>query len=311
MRLAFLETVFLFREFGETESKIWLPRMFEVARDASAVPVPVATLDDMIGPRGEAFQLALANSIRPRIAIRVESGEVNSDLSGRVAVAMSKFGATPEDCALILDFADADFSNIEAVALVVQAAIEDVQAIGLWQSLIFQGTNYPEKNPADENSSVRVLRNEWLAWRQAVQIDLQTSKRPLFGDYCADSAKFEFASGGGAAPIRHLRYCNPESWLVARGESNVPQTTAMKAVCQTIVNSGQFAGADFSSADEHIYGTAKGYMGPGNPSTWREINTTHHITQVVSDIGKMTGFTLAQHPVAEPSKQTSLFDAEV
>jgi hypothetical protein len=310
MRPAFLETRFLFAEFGEAESLIWLPRIFEVARNASAVPIPVATLDDMLGVRSDAFRRVLAHDRDTKIAVRVQSGEIGSDLAGRTAAAMSQFGITPESCALMLDFADADFSNVEAVAVIAGAALEDVQAIGRWKSVIFQGTNYPDKNPATEDSFATVARNEWLAWKIAVQNDTNASAHLIFGDYCADSANFEFRSGGGALPIRHYRYCTADSWLVVRGKSDIPPGDAMRGVSQFILDRGVFAGRDFSSADEYIYGTAKGYDGPGSPTSWREINTAHHITQVVSDIGRMRGFSVERRAVVNPPTQTSLFDPE-
>ena len=115
MRPAFLEARFLFAEFGEAESVNWLPRIFEVARNAYAVPIPVATLDDMLGVRGEALRLALANDTETRIAVRVQSGEFDRSLAGRVAAALRRFGISPENCAVLLDFADADLSNVEVV----------------------------------------------------------------------------------------------------------------------------------------------------------------------------------------------------
>lgn len=248
--------------------------------------IPVATLDDILGVRGDAFRLTLDHNTETRIAVRIESGEIGRDLAGRVAAAMSRFAITPENCAVMLDFADADLADVEAVASIAQAALEDVQAIGVWASVIFQGTNYPERNPADENSTATVARNEWLAWKAAGQADANTSEHPVFGDYCADNAKFEFRSGG-SAPHKHYRYCIAESWPVARGKTNLTYEESMRGVCQSILNSGKFAGRDFSSSDEYIYRTAKGYDGPGNPTTWREINTTHHITQVISDIGRL------------------------
>jgi len=310
MREAFLEPRFLFAEFGETESVNWLPRLFKVARDASAVLIPVATLNDLLGARSQAFKLVLANDMETRIALRVQSGEIDRHLAGRVTAVMDRLDVIPPECALLLDFADADLTNVDAVASVISNTLEEVQGIGRWQSIIFQGTNYPDKNPAAENSSVSVPRNEWLAWSKTIKDDPNSSASLLFGDYAADNANFEFRSGGGAAPYRYYRYCLTDRWTVVRGSQDVAQAEAMREVCQTILDSGYFAGPDFSSADEFIYQTAKGYAGPGNATTWREINTAHHITQVVSDIGRMRGFSVGRRVVAVAPRQESLFSPE-
>jgi hypothetical protein len=311
MRPAYLEPRFLFAEFGEAESVTWLPQLFRGVRDAGGIPIPVATLDDMQGDQGRAFRLVLAKNTEAWIAVRLKSGEINSDLAGRVASALTRLRLKPGNCALLLDFADADLSNVSVVSSIILGALEDVQVIGRWQSIVFQGTNYPDKNPAAEDSTITVPRNEWLAWSSAIQKDANALEHLLFGDYCADNANFEFRSGGGAAPYPHYRYSAADSWVVARGKSDISPREAMRKVSQSVLDSGVFAGQDFSSADDFIYATANGYAGPGNASTWREINTAHHITRVVSDIGRMRGFSVERRAVTEPPRQAGLFDQEV
>lgn len=311
LRPAFLEPRFLFTAFGEAESVTWLPRIFKLAREAGASVTPVATLSDMLGVRGRAFQQALADEMPSRLAIRVESGELDKELDERVATAMSAFGLTPEACTLMLDFSDADMTDSEAVASVIVGALESVQEIGLWHEVVFQGTNYPERNPAEDNSSTMVPRNEWLAWRSAVQGDANAFEHLTFGDYCADHGRFKFKSGGGAPAIRHYRYCTPQAWYVTRGKAEGPTDQAMQAVSQSILKSGHFAGRDFSSADEYIYASANGYDGPGNATTWREINICHHITQVVSDLGEIWGFQISRRDITDVPKQLSLIDEKL
>jgi hypothetical protein len=82
----------------------------------------------------------------------------------------------------------------------------------------------------------------------------------------------------------------------------------MQDVCQRILASGLFAGRQFSSADDYIFRTAKGWDGPGNGSTWREINTAHHITRVVRDIGTIKGMSFLDVKVSDPADQFSLFN---
>jgi hypothetical protein len=42
-------------------------------------------------------------------------------------------------------------------------------------------------------------------------------------------------------------------------------------------------------------------------STWREINTAHHITRVVRDIGTIKGMSFVDAKVSDPVDQPSLF----
>jgi hypothetical protein len=173
--------------------------------------------------------------------------------------------------------------------------------------VIFQGTNYPESNPAEADGNAVVTRNEWLAWKEAIKLDGASPEHLVFGDYGADCAKFEFRKSSGGIPIRHYRYTTPDSWLVVRGTAAGQAEAAMRGVCERILRSGKFAGRGFSSADDYIFRTAKGWDGPGNGSTWREINTTHHITRVVRDIGGIKGMSFAETMFADPADQPELF----
>lgn len=305
MRDALLDVRFLFAEFGEAECVEWLPKMFDVARKAHAQPIPVMGLADALGPRAAAFRLALATETTTKVAIRVESGEIDRDLGDRVAAAVSALGVTPEGCAVLADFSDADFSDALAVAGIAQAALEDLQGIGRWHYVVFQGTNYPEVNPAESGGDAVVPRNEWLAWKEAIKLDGASPEHLVFGDYGADCAKFQFKKASGGIPIRHYRYTTPDSWLVVRGSAEGQAAAVMRGVCERILRSGKFAGRGFSSADDYIFKTAKGWDGPGNGSTWREINTTHHITRVVRDIGDIKGITFTKTTFSAPADQLS------
>ncbi|MBU3891060.1 beta family protein [Methylosinus sp. KRF6] len=304
MREALLDVRFLFREFGESECIDWLPRMFDVARKANAKPIPVISLADALGPRAAAFRQALAIENVTKAAIRIDSGEIDKELPSRIAVAMAALGLAPNDCTALADFGDADFSDASAVANIAQAALEDLQRIGRWRQVVFQGTNYPEVNPAEPGHTTVIPRNEWLAWREAIQLDGTSPEHLVFGDYGADCPKFEFRASRGI-PIRHYRYTTRNNWLVVRGSAVGQADMVMRDVCDRILKSGEFAGRGFCSADDYIFKTANGWDGPGNGSTWREINTTHHITRVVRDIGGIKGMSFAASRFSDPADQPS------
>ncbi|GAB0113337.1 beta family protein [Acidisoma sp. C75] len=298
-RSVLVDATYLLRELGRETVGRWLPRMLERARHASVPAIPmIASADLTIETRG-AYQAACASG-PVRLGIVVPSGHlVGRDELLPLLDHLSSMGLSPADCAIVADFADAEFSQPEIVAPIIGGALELLQELGLWRMVIFQGTNYPDKNPASAGGSHLVPRTEWMAWRQAVQFDQATAEHMIFGDYAADCATMAFGDGGGRA-IRHYRYTTPDAWLVHRGEKNGPNAAVMQDVCRRIVDSGQFAGRTFSSADDYIFRTAYGRAGPGNAANWRAINTTHHITRVIADIGHVRGFALRQAAAAPP-----------
>ena len=182
-------------------------------------------------------------------------------------------------------------------------AFETLQELGLWQQIIFQGSNYPSTNPAVQSGVEIWPRNEWLAWRLAVRFDPTTAEHMIFGDYAADCSKISFAKSGGR-PIPHLRYTTGENWRIQRGGSG---RDCMHPVYKEIVNSDDFAGGGFSDADGYIARAADSLTAPhGNAATWRQLNTTHHITQVITDIARVRAFEVKRSPI-EATVQDSLF----
>ncbi|MHA7685342.1 beta family protein [Cupriavidus sp. PET2-C1] len=96
------------------------------------------------------------------------------------------------------------------------------------------------------------------------------------------SVDFNWQRIGGVSSIDGS-YCGgglptPTDWLVVCGEHGGGDSRIMADVCQRIVNSGHFAGADFSLPDRYIQSNVTDGTNPGNAQIWRQINTSHHIT---------------------------------
>lgn len=307
LRDAFLDTRFLFKEFGEETSPDWLNRIFSVAGYAGANLIPVLSLGDALGPRLLAFRGVL-NPGPIQAALRIKFDEVDGDLAAHVAAALSALGIPDHRCIILADFSEADFAAPDVVGEIAQGVLEDLQTIGRWPAIVFQGSNYPTTNPAADNGSFKVPRNEWLAWKTAVDLNGASPDSLVFGDFAADCSKIDFKKKGGGIPIRHYRYALTDSWLVVRGMPTGDTKGAMQQVSTKIVNSGSFAGREFSAADDFIYRCAQGWDGPGNGTTWREVNTNHHITRVVRDIGVIKGYAFSDRQVSTPLHQPSIFD---
>jgi hypothetical protein len=295
-------------EFGRERLGLWLPKMFERARAARVQAVPLVQLRDLLemGPAG--YRPAIDQSAALQFGVAISSGALDDHESmARAMEMLASMGLTPERCLVVADFHDADLSMPEVVAPIIGAALEGLRASAQWQQIIFQGTNFPETNPAEPGSYSLVPRSEWLAWKKAVAFDPETADLLMFGDYAADCARIAFGGSGGAA-IRHYRYATSDSWLVQRGPKGGKDGAIMRAVCAAILASGKFAGADFSSADDYIFKTAHGGAGPGNAKDWRAVNTTHHITRVVRDVGRVKGRQFMQGTAAPLSVQPVLFE---
>lgn len=288
-RPALIDATYILDEFGRDRAPDWLPNMFLLARQKGVLAIPAAYLND-INDCARAYRASIEASDTTKFGILVSSDEmVGPDLRPSLDTALRSLGLKASDCAVVAEFAEVEFSEPTIVAPIIRGALEALQDCGLWQYVIFQGSHYPDKNPADDGATEFWPRNEWRAWKQAVQFDPTTAEQMIFGDFAADCSRIEFGGSGGKA-IRHLRYTAGDSWRVERGSKAGSDRDAMHRVYLKIVGSTDFAGAGFSKADAYIAQAAANLNAPhGSAKTWREINTTHHITQVVSDIARVRG----------------------
>jgi hypothetical protein len=307
-RPVLIDSTYIIDEYGRDRLQTWLPAMFERARAARVCAIPAALLSDLGHVESFAYREVIAKNEELKFAICVPSDEmVGPEFIAAMNEALARLGLAPADCAVIADFSTAEFSNPDIVAPIISGALETLQELGAWQLIIFQGTHFPDKNPADHGSVEMWPRNEWHAWRRAVKLDPTTAEHMIFGDYAADCAKMVFGKGGMA--IRHLRYTTSEHWRIQRGAKTGSDRKIMHDVYKSIVESGQFAGEGFSEADAYIaHAAANANAGPGIARTWRQLNTTHHITVVVSALAEVRGIAIAKGDGDSANRQLSLLD---
>ncbi|MGJ5175785.1 beta family protein [Bradyrhizobium oligotrophicum] len=306
LRPCMFDPRFLFKQLGADNAAEWLPELFRVAMAAHGRPIPVVDLRTVERGALDAIR-SVVHRLTHNLALRVTLDDLTrTDLRTRIHSALLKISLKPQDCILILDFGKAELSDPQAVGEILLAQFQKVMELGLWGQVIWHATSYPEKNPASPGQLVELPRNEWLAWSHAINLDSGLRKHLMFGDFAADSAKFAFGSGG-IAPICHYRYSTPRLWIVIRALEAVTVREGMKEIATRLVSSEHFAGRAFSRGDRYIADTASGRDGPGNATTWRKVNTVHHLNRVVTDLGPHLGYQIAERKDTPIPEQTDLF----
>ena len=291
---AFIDTQFV-RDFIGPEGTL---KLFRLARVHSANLVAVATVDDLFAPH---FR-ELVNPTLPGIGVylRYEDIDIHRLLEGLAVV-----GCAPEKSVVFLDFADAPLDIPEAASSVA-GAIEDLLVGANWHRIAFQGSGFPATNPAKEEGICRIPRTEWTSYWAAIHEAGFNPQQVCFGDYGADSGLIKFPKKKGGAPaIRHIRYTASAETIIVRGSAVGDQAEAMRKVCKIVVESSDYAGRILSYADDRLWEISEGIASSGNPTTWRELNTAHHIARVVHDLGARVGRKFAPRDV-EALKQMNL-----
>ena len=307
-RPAMLDTTYIMEEFGRECAIDWLPPLLKSSRSRGIPLIPCGTVGNIVALR-DAFGQSIDRHAETKMSIVVQLSDIDDpELSKRLTSVPRSLELKPEDCTVIADFTGSDFSDPVIAAPVVQFTLEMLQDHSPWHSIIFQGSHYPETNPAPKDGgNMCWARNEWHAWCLAVGFERNTPSNMIFGDYAADCSKIDFGANFGRA-IEHIRYAAGSEWLVERSAPKGSTRARMHGVYGNVVESGKFCGRGFSSADAYIEDAANDIAAPhGDAKTWRQLNTTHHITHVVNDIAMVRGIHIERR-VEEPQRQTSLFD---
>lgn len=282
-----LQCGYLMKEVA-AEPLMWLPNLFSNAREHGIDAIPAFSLHE-IASFSEATRRSLDRRADLQLGLVIHSAQMaDPNLPSQISAALNSLGVAPERSVVFADFSDADLSEPEIVAPIIHASMERLQEIGSWKYVAFQGTSFPEHNPASHNQTERVERNEWLAWAAAVHYQQDTPDGLLFGDFAADCAKMSFGKGQGRA-IRHLRYATRDCWYIVRAAEMGRDAVRMRDVCKRITNSSWYDGRQYSVADDHIFRIANNLSGPGTAADWRAINTCHHVSRVVHDLGATKG----------------------
>jgi len=236
-------------------------------------------------------------------ALRVALSDLNNrELKQLIDTQLINLGVASNECLIVLDLSDADLSQPEEFAKFASDWLFKLHEFGMWPRIILQATNYPRINPALAKGQKSISRAEWLIWQRVLQLDHKISDFVMFGDFGADNAHMDFASGGLA--ITHLRYATETHWLVVRGEA---KRETIRSVADRIVKSGVFSGELFSAGDEFIASRARGLAGVGNPMIWRSVNMNHHMTLVTENLGTLYGTPIPQAAQRRKPVQEELF----
>lgn len=294
---AYLDTQYVAASLGEGG----LRRLFRTARLRNSKLIAVVRSADLLNPFWREFILATT----PRLAIHLPFEDFEPDL---MEEGIKALGISAQDCEIFVDFTGAELEP-EMATEPIAGTLEAIADVAPWGAVIFQASNFPTTNPAEDGKTVEVPRHEWEIFRRLLADKAIPAERLGFSDFGADCGKIAFRrSGGGGAPIRHIRYSTERSVIVVRGTKTGNQGEVMRGVFNRVASHPDFAGQAFSPADRQLWEASKGLVGSGNASTWRQMNMTHHMARVLRDLGQLAGLSFGDGLVSVEREQVPLFD---
>lgn|SRR5690606_22200765 len=89
------------------------------------------------------------------------------------------------------------------------------------------------------------------------------------------------------APVAPHGYTTSAAWEVRKDGAFNDNRAQMHGHCASIVASGKFNGASFSSGDDYIAKCSVRKEGPSNQTRWNEVAINHHITHVLGELAML------------------------
>ena len=211
------------------------------------------------------------------------AANLNSFLSGN--------NLTPDRVDLIVDLGPVYSLITAGVMALTRAFLADVPNKSKWRTLTVTGSAFPlSMGVVDRNSSLRVPRSEWIAWRDGLYNHRAELKRlPTFSDSAIQHpVGVEDFDPRFMQISATIRYTSNDDWLLVKGEStrsNLPSNQFPQLATQLVYGRlrNDFAGEKHCTGCRMVRRAADGSSGLGSAEVWRKIGTIHHITTVVQN----------------------------
>ena len=250
-------------------------------------PIPIIGIGYSEEFIGYIMHLKQKNSLS-EIGLRVNPNDVtNPEFGLNITTLLAKINFSANDCNLIFDLADSNFSEVENIAESIVGILEEFPLLPEWKSFTIVGTAFPASRSIKEGTST-FQRNDWNFYKLLLKkISTKPYNRNInYGDYSIVNPEyFEFNPKIMKASA-NIRYTHDDKWLVAKGKALAKASDYLqyKKLAKDIFNSVYFLGAPYSKGDSHLVRCVKGQEKPGAPSIWNWVGNNHHFTKVIRDL---------------------------
>ncbi len=204
---------------------------------------------------------------------------------------LSRHGLAPDQIDLIVDLGSVESLIAVGVSTLTSQFLDDIPHVPHWRTLTVSACAFPKSmGIVQRNSSLRVSRSDWLAWRNWLfQMRSPLQRLPTFSDcviqHPTGVENFDFQY---MRPSPTVRYKSGDDWLLIKGETRrgTLPSEQFPLLAEQLVNGhlrSAYSGSWHCEGCRQARESADGVGGRGSPEVWRRIGTIHHITSVVAD----------------------------
>jgi hypothetical protein len=261
--------------------------VFKLLYEKKISPVPVARLTSPDNFLSGITMISLMYGLN-EIGLRVTLNDItSSEFEEKINTALNKIDFSPENCHLILDLYDADFTSVEDFSDGLVQTLGNFPKLQSWKSFTICGGSFPATNLIKAGVN-QIPRNEWVFYKKLIQkLQAETFNRKInYGDYSIVAPGYFEFDPTKMSRSANIRYTHNDIWYVVKGKALKKSEDFKQYVTQaaTIINSGFYLSEEFSEGDTHISRCSRGQTTPGSPTVWNWVGNNHHFTKVVFDL---------------------------
>lgn len=257
--------------------------VFEALRAFRANAIPAVPLDASPSMTASVAAIVATDGLGSAIAVRLED-LMKHNARTRIEALAATFGLPLDEMDLIVDLGAPNFEPYAAFAGALIAAIQKLGDLHAFRNFVIIGTAIPETFKDVAKGADQLPRHDWLFYKALLGKMPGNMRQPIYGDYTIVHPEFTPVDMRLIKAAGKLVYATETAWEVRKGGAFRDNPEQMHSHCASIVASGKFSGAGFSSGDDYIAKCAAKTKGPSNQTRWKEVAINHHITHVLDDL---------------------------
>lgn len=263
-----------------------LAYVFDALRALEANAIPVISLNVPPPISSSARTIAATDGLGVAISIRLED-LMKPNTRTRIDGLVTSLDVMINEVDLVLDLGAPNFEPYDAFASALTAAMRRLGDLYDFRNFVLIGTAIPETFKDVAKGADQLPRHDWLFYRVLLGRMPGGMRQPNFGDFTIVHPEFKALDMRMIRAAGKLVYTTPGAWEVRKGGAFNENRAQMHSHCASIVASGKFNGAGYSSGDEYIAKCADHKEGPSNQTRWKEVAINHHITLVLDDLSTL------------------------
>lgn len=264
--------------------------VFEALRAFKANAIPAIPLQ--AAPPIVASVRAIVAKDGHGVAVAVRIADLmKSDTRTRIDELAASLGAAINEVDLVVDLGAPNFEPYDTFANALISSVHRLSDLHAFRNFVVIGTAIPETFKDVAKGAHQLPRHDWLFYRVLLGGTPTGMRQPNYGDYTIVHPEFKVLDMRMIKAAGKLVYTTPKAWEVRKGGAFADNRTQMHGHCASIVASGKFKGADYSSGDDYIAKCAVHEEGPSNQTRWKEVAINHHITHVLHDLSTLAAAT--------------------